>query len=157
MSRPRTKVLLLMRNEVELSFWRLRLELCGRFAVLGTTEPMAALELAAEYPDCRVAATNIPDETGLGLLCLAPRLNALLLFGVKKVPATTLAHRVVLDDGTGCVDLVREALRGLSGRRRGPERRAVKLEGSATLLTLLEEMDVGRADPRGERRTFAAA
>jgi len=139
--RPRTKVLLLMSNEEEVGLWRFRLEVGGRFAVLAATEPMTALELVAEYPDCRIAAAISIDS--IAILRMAPQLDSLLLFGVKAV-TPCLAHRVIVDTGKDHVGAVREALREMVQRKRGPARRSVRFEGSPSLYALLEERDVGK-------------
>lgn len=139
--KPKTKVLLLLTDENELGLWRFRLEVGGRYRVLGATDPMTALELVAEYPDCRIAATT--SEDSVAILRMALQLDSVLLFGMKKAPDRSLAHRVVVNDGTGCVDLVRNAVREMAARRRGPVSRALKFEESPTIATLLEERDVG--------------
>lgn len=142
--RPRIKILLLAENEDQLGLWRFRLETAGRYAVLGATDPMTALELVVEYPDCRIAAAMNADH--VAILRMAVQLDSVLLFGVTFLLGPCLAHRLVLDRGDGHhVEEVRWAVREMAARKRGPMRRAVQYEGSPSLYALLEERDAGRA------------
>lgn len=132
--RPRAKILMLIANEDVLGLWRFRIELDPRFVVLAASEPMAALELIAQYEDCRMAMCMDVDH--VAILRMAPQLEQVLLFGVKPVPAKHLAHRVVSGD---VVAEVREVLRIMAARKRGPMKRHLDYEASPTLRTLLEE------------------
>lgn len=142
--RPRKKVLLLIPDEIQLSLWRMRLEVKG-YAVLAAQNLLDALDLAKRNPDCLLAATNLTGAEGAeGLGSIAMTIKRLLLFGVKSVPSRTLAHRIEFE-GDGLPERVLNSVRELAARKRGPlgPTREPRFEMQPTVATLLEERDVG--------------
>lgn len=117
--RPRKKVLLLATNEVEMDYWRYRMDI-WLYEVLATTDLFDALELAEANPDCFMAATTVEGRAGAdALLIVQNGIDRVLLFGMKEAP-TTLSQHVELA-GQELEFRVRKSLKELSALKRGPK------------------------------------
>lgn len=117
--RPRREVLLLMRNEEELGQWRMKIELWGYRVHPCVT--LAEAQEALRFP-IDIIATSIPGSAGAN--ALAARGVKIVVFDVGPHCALGDATRVE-PRGPVLAERVRESLKTLTARKRGPMKKPV--------------------------------
>ena len=138
--RPRKRIVVLARTQAELSDWRFKLELAG-YAVTGATTLKAARELEIEItPDA--VMTLLPGNLSIRLLQAGGRFKVLLADCTPEEAEGTAAEMFVLR-GKRVVEHVRDALRVMVARKRGPKRAGSQCElqakrGAATAIRAKE-------------------
>lgn len=115
--RPRREILLLMRNELELGQWRMKLELWG-YRVTPCLTLAEALE-CLRFP-IDLVVTSIPGSAGADRL--AKSMLKVLLFDVATTCPPGLAIRTE-PRGPVLAERVREAVKMLTERKRGPTKK----------------------------------
>ena len=134
--RPRKEIVLLCRDELEVSWWRMPVEL-REFRVNAFTSVGEACAFLESAPHCLLAMTTIPGVLGADGLAKVERVTPapggnhgshavvnklkVLLVGVPQYPANTLAAAVETQ-GPELVRRAMEALRILAARKRGPKK-----------------------------------
>lgn len=126
--KPRKKVLLLARNDVDLSLWSMRLDVAARYAVLAATTPEEARVQLAKHPDCSLVLTQWAAEPVIGALRRQGR--KVLLFDCDRAEAAQSTADGYEVAGPALVARVLERARGLLACRRGPKPR-VEFEEAA--------------------------
>ncbi len=120
MSRPKTKVVLLARTDIDLSLWRMRLELAG-YAVLGTLNPGEAVSLALATWDVRVAVAQGAANPTVAALQCGGKVRVLVIDGHRAAQASTLAECFLLPEASTPAE-VANCLKALAARKRGPQK-----------------------------------
>lgn len=121
--RPRKKVVLLARSHEELSFWRMRIELAGRYSVLPAFTVGEALDHLYTSPEACFVLVQIPDMDGIK--SLKARGAAVVLFDCGPVQVSdTPADRVEVS-GPALVARVLELMRIMTASKRGPKHKCI--------------------------------
>jgi hypothetical protein len=118
--RPRYKVVLLARTDIELSLWRMRLQLAG-YEVLGTLSPGEAVSMALATWDVRAAVVQTASNPTIAALQCDGRVKVMVIDGHPAALPKTLAERFLLPDASTPAEVVRQ-LRLLTERKRGPKK-----------------------------------
>lgn len=161
--RPRTQLLLLLRDELDMSYWRFVLDTHG-YAVYATTDINEALVWLSEHPDVvQLCATTVAGELGADALAANRPWTKVLLFDVPikryvKVQETTHANRVI-PQSEGMALAVVDALKTLRARKRGPRdanSRHMEIAKSAAMNALRSRPEAARNTTPAELVRLAA-
>jgi hypothetical protein len=113
-------VVLLGRTDIDLSLWRLRLELAG-YDVMGTLNPGEAIAAALATWDVRVAVAQGAANPVVAALQAGGRVKVLVIDGHRAAWPTTLAECFLLPEASTPFAVAHE-LKNLAAQKRGPKK-----------------------------------